>query len=177
MNEWMNEYHIFNQTDKYGLFLAPSPIFTTLFLGAVCVYSWRHPRGMPVWWDSHPSQRVCSHLQRLTEGWHPEQHLSAQRRVPGEIFLWSLVISFSQWKCHRKWKRLSNLYSVDNFTVKDFALCLFIYWCMFVRCLELCQVIIGALKDNSDSNLFVFYTATKVIDVSFFLTFKDLTAF
>lgn len=74
----------------------PWHTFAILFLGTVRVHSWRHPRSMPVWRDSHPSQRVCSHVQRHAEGWHTEQHLPAQRRVPGEDLF---VMLSDGWRC------------------------------------------------------------------------------
>lgn len=48
---------------------------------------------------------------------------------------------------------------------------------IFGRCRDLCQIMTGALKDNSGSSLLVFYTASNVIDGSVFLTFKNRPAF
>lgn len=63
------------------------------------------------------------------------------------------------------------VFSSVRFTVKYLAWCLFTLRCVFARCLELCRIIIGALKDNSDSNLFVFHTASEATDVSFLSAF------
>lgn len=154
------------EIQKSGPFVPLLLLFLTL--GAVRVHPRCHPGGVPVWRDRHPSQRVCANIQRHTEGWHSEQHVSAQRRVPGDSFqLRKSLVSSAM----RKERSCQTCMAQINFTVKYLAWCLFTHRYVFVRCLELCQIIVCALKDNSDSNLFVFYTESKAIDVSLFLPF------